>query len=313
MVDQATAETICNREGAHLASYTSLAEQVGMQRLACLALVLLHATPAPPASRWRAPTLLPPCAQAEVEQFYIKRAELVGSFHEGYWLGLQYNNESGAWYWNDFSQFDMEAGYSHWGVTVPDYVPEPSKNASCSVANASEAFDRPLAWGWSDATCTDLFPFVCRKAAGDAFVYVSNTTSATYILNTTELAFDAASQTCNDNGGNLVYYSSAEEQYEVEQHFIKKRELMPEYKHGFYWIGYKAAGNPAFDWVDPQARGIAYTHWGTYLRRLLRLSRLNRSSVAATANAQTAHKATHAMPLNAHCLLGPPLCSFRPA
>ena len=51
MVDQATAETICNREGAHLASYTSLAEQVGMQRLACLALVVLHATPAPPASR----------------------------------------------------------------------------------------------------------------------------------------------------------------------------------------------------------------------------------------------------------------------
>jgi hypothetical protein len=59
----------------------------------------------------------------------------------------------------------------------------------------------------------------------------------------------------------------------VEQHFIKKRELMPEYKHGFYWIGYKAAGNPAFDWVDPQARGVAYTHWGTYLRRLPRFSR----------------------------------------
>jgi hypothetical protein len=220
---------MCNRGGGHLASFTSLVEQ------------------------------------AEVEQFYIKRSDLVGSFHQSYWIGLQYDNVSETWSWNDFRSYDPATSYTHWGTTVPDYVPEPSKNASCSVANASEAFERPSAWGWSDGDCSMLFPFICRKAAPDAYVYVSNTTSATYILNTSMLDFASASQTCNDIGGNLVYYSTVEEQLEVEQHFASRRELLAEYNHGFYWIGYRAQGNPAFDWVDPQALGIEYSHWGTYM------------------------------------------------
>ena len=85
-------------------------------------------------------------------------------------------------------------------------MPEPTKGASCSVANASEAYDTPRAWGWSDADCGNLYPFMCRKASPMSFAYVSNTTGATYILNTSLLEFDAASQACNDNGGNLVYY-----------------------------------------------------------------------------------------------------------
>jgi hypothetical protein len=49
----------------------------------------------------------------------------------------------------------------------------------------------------------------------------------------------------------------------VEQYFVAMRALLQEYIHGFYWIGYRApVANPAFDWIDPQALGNSYTHWG---------------------------------------------------
>jgi hypothetical protein len=143
-----------------------------------------------------------------VEAYYLRRQDLVAAYHQSYWIGLQYDNSSGYWNWNDFSAYDSERGYTHWGVRLPDFMLQPSKNASCSVANASEAFDTPRAWGWSDADCaSSLFGFMCRKAAPMSFAFVANATGATYVLNTSLLIFAAASQTCNDHGGNLVYYS----------------------------------------------------------------------------------------------------------
>jgi hypothetical protein len=48
-------------------------------------------------------------------------------------------------------------------------------------------------------------------------VYVSPTTSDTYILNTTASSFVAAEFACNDQGGHLVTYATFAEQQEVEQ------------------------------------------------------------------------------------------------
>ncbi len=142
-----------------------------------------------------------------METFYLRRQDLVAVFHQHYWIGLVHDNTTGDWNWNDFTQFDSQRGYVHWGVRLPDFMPQPSKGLPCAVANATEAYDTPRAWGWSDANCSSLYPFMCRKAPPMAFAYVSNITSATYILNTSLLEFGAASATCNDNGGNLVYYS----------------------------------------------------------------------------------------------------------
>ena len=53
LVDQATAQEDCKRNGGHLAAYISLEEQ------------------------------------AEVEQFYTKRGFLLPKFHQTYWMGLR--------------------------------------------------------------------------------------------------------------------------------------------------------------------------------------------------------------------------------
>jgi hypothetical protein len=34
----------------------------------------------------------------------------------------------------------------------------------CAVANATEAFGKPVAWGWADTRChATLAPFICRR------------------------------------------------------------------------------------------------------------------------------------------------------
>jgi hypothetical protein len=60
VVDSATAEESCKRNGGHLAAYISLEEQ------------------------------------AEVEQFYIKRGFLLSKFHQVYWTGLRVSSAARA-------------------------------------------------------------------------------------------------------------------------------------------------------------------------------------------------------------------------
>ena len=33
----------------------------------------------------------------------------------------------------------------------------------CAVANFSQTFGTPTAWGWADSTCSNRFPFMCRN------------------------------------------------------------------------------------------------------------------------------------------------------
>ena len=96
-----------------------------------------------------------------------------------------------------------------------------------------------------------------------AYVYVSNATNATYILNTTAADYSSAQQVCNDNGGYLVAWSSAAEQAEVERYFANMTYFIPSW-HGSYWLGYRQlAGAGEFYLIDPRAvaAGVSYVHW----------------------------------------------------
>ncbi len=72
------------------------------------------------------------------------------------------------------AQEDGESVYLHWGVLLPDGVPEPNAQLgqeACGVANASEAYLRDRnslevgpggAWGWADASCGGSYYGMCR-------------------------------------------------------------------------------------------------------------------------------------------------------
>jgi hypothetical protein len=70
---------------------------------------------------------------------------------------------------------------------------------------------------------------------------MSANTSNTYLLNTSAVPFSNASQSCRDNGGELVYYSSLAEQLEVEAYFTALGIFLPSY-HRTYWIGLQSNG-----------------------------------------------------------------------
>jgi hypothetical protein len=100
----------------------------------------------------------------------------------------------------------------------------------------------------------------CRRAAPGAYIYVSNTTNSTYILNTTKTDFKAAQRACNNQGGHLVSYSSAAEQVEVESYYVNLGVLFPKF-HRTYWMGLQGNGSffPAqWSWVNPTAGGTPY-------------------------------------------------------
>lgn len=175
--------------------------------------------------------------------------------------------------WLDGLPSPSSSNYVHWGTNMPDGVKEPNnasprRNEFCAAANYSQSFDSPFAWGWADNPCTAQLPFVCKaQPPGSAFGFVSPTSRSTYILNTTALPFVEAQYTCNIQGGHLVYYSSLEEEREVEQYFVSSGMFIPSY-HRFYWVGYKTQDWPNFVWINNDSRADSvisnFTHWGIY-------------------------------------------------
>jgi hypothetical protein len=230
----AKAEAACNAMGSRLASFSSLAEQ------------------------------------AEVERYFMLRQRLIPDYHENYWIGLRSARPSLsplAFNWTDFSSGPNPDTYTHWGFTVPDYAPEPNNATGqelCVVANYTERYDIPEAWGWADVRCSRSFTSMCKMMATGAYVYVSNTTNTTYILNTTAAGYATAAQVCNDNGGFLAAYTGVAEQAEVERFFSNMTYFVPAW-HQSYWIGLRQAPSGGdFYWVDPRAvaAGNSYMHWG---------------------------------------------------
>jgi hypothetical protein len=96
------------------------------------------------------------------------------------------------------------------------------------VANVSQAFDSPYAWGWADWHCSAQLPFMCKTLQpNSSYIYISPTNLHTYVLNTSQQTFVDAQYSCNQQGGHLVHYDTVEEQYEVEQYFVGVGAFIP--------------------------------------------------------------------------------------
>ncbi len=135
MVDFATAHDRCGQMGAHLASWTSLAEQ------------------------------------NSVEQNFYTAYKLVSPYHSKYWMGIRLPNGN---LWPNFTWTDPvntdrpTAAGKPWGSyrsaqvnnTEPNNTPAPQY---CGVGNYTQRTGSPQVFGWADANCADQYAFICRK------------------------------------------------------------------------------------------------------------------------------------------------------
>ncbi len=160
----AAAEAFCNRNGGHLASYTSLEEQNETETNFVAS----------------GEGLGRPCAGAGITADYSAAAgvslaspfpagALLPGFHKSYWLGLAITDRWPLFGWLDLSPAPPRNGsalgpvYAHWGYYMPQNILEPNNifgAEDCGVANATQAYGG--AWGWSDTRCNASLPFICR-------------------------------------------------------------------------------------------------------------------------------------------------------
>ena len=117
--------------------------------------------------------------------------------------------------WYDFNAAppDEPGSYSHWGTVKQGMFQEPNNltgSEHCVAANYTQSYT--FVYGWSDTRCGLELPFICKMPPPAMYVYVSNTTNSTYLLNTTMVNMITAQRSCNANGGHLVPYQSLEEQ-----------------------------------------------------------------------------------------------------
>ena len=138
-VSNSRAEALCNDIGGHLAAYVSQEEQ------------------------------------AEMEYAFINSGYLLPVFHKVYWMGLVSNNDA----WPAFSWIDRNvpnpqesSAYNHWGTYKFESYSSPEPNngefpENCAVANFSESYGFPSAWGWADVSCANAKAVVvCRRLRG---------------------------------------------------------------------------------------------------------------------------------------------------
>lgn len=101
---------------------------------------------------------------SQVENFYISNGYLLPNFHKHYWLGataVQWPKFN----WTDIVVPPMDKGYKHWGTLMPMGVREPYQvdpPETCAVANATQVYGNPIAWGWSDNKCSNQYYPMCR-------------------------------------------------------------------------------------------------------------------------------------------------------
>jgi hypothetical protein len=91
-------------------------------------------------------------------------------------------------------------------------------------------------------------------------------TNATFVLNTQLMDYATAEKTCNVAGGHLAYYTSLDEQQEVEGFYQQQGYLLSGFTPS-YWIGLTANANtwPNFRWLSSSIPAPAYhtfEHWG---------------------------------------------------
>jgi hypothetical protein len=130
------AEAYCNSQGAHLAAYSSPAEQ------------------------------------SRVERFYFDYGVILPGYHTFYYIGL---NVTANMTWPDFTFIDgtpapnaSNGTYVNWGNYSADptsslTIPEPNNLVPpehCAGANYTESSNVP--WQWSDTNCNSAWPFLCE-------------------------------------------------------------------------------------------------------------------------------------------------------
>jgi hypothetical protein len=224
------AEAACQDDGGHLVSYGSLDEQV------------------------------------EVESFFVANGYFIPTAHKFYWMGYR------AIVWPQFQWLDPNTyqTYTNWGTYLPDYVAEPNNmfdNEYCVGANATETLPDTPAFGWSDEVCNTPAPFICKVLTAKNYNFVSQS-GGNFTLSTLKRTFYDAEAQCNMMGGHLAYYTSLDEQYEVEQYYLAQGMLFYT-SPGFYWLGLRSnrTGWPAFTWTNtnqplPDVAAGGYDHWG---------------------------------------------------
>ena len=161
-----------------------------------------------------------------MESYYIGMGILMPAFHKSYWTGLR------AQSWPNFLWIDRttntEVTYSHWG-TLDDGSKEPNNLAPpelCGAANYSLSYAD--AWGWSDSSCANSFPFICRMLKAGNVSMTSAITNNSFIFFTETKNYSMAQQTCNNLGLHLTSWESQDEQAEIESALIfSVRWLVP--------------------------------------------------------------------------------------
>ena len=194
-----------------------------------------------------------------MEAYFISQGLLMPRRSPTYWLGLT-SDKSLFPEFNWVSRSIPPPGpksYSNW----PPNLPEPDNFEMCAVANSS--LYRDGSWGWSDASCELAMPFICRQDVPFVYNYTSPKTGNKYYMVSNPANGLAAEVNCNVLGGHLVQYSSAMEQQEVEQAFIKQGGLIGAH-HGVYWLGLQTQAYPEFHWLDRTAlppSNRTYARW----------------------------------------------------
>jgi hypothetical protein len=198
-----------------------------------------------------------------------------------YWMGMNSTAKSWPVYqWLDKFQFDTRSAdaYLHWGTDANSGAQPDSAKSLCVAANAwlNYTSTSSLAgrsgsykgWGWDDQNCNTQMVFICKYLPQKAeYTYSAN--GNTYVLNTTMVDAQAASDRCGQLGGHLASWTSLAEQNGVEQNFLSNYKLALPY-HSKYWMGIKLTPGgmwPNFTFNDPVNSDnptAAGKPWGAY-------------------------------------------------
>jgi hypothetical protein len=222
--------------------------------------------------------------QYEVEAYFTDAAQgsvLNVMYFTKYWVGM--NSTARTWpvyQWLDKYQYDSRSAdaYLHWGTDANAGAQPDSAKSLCVAANAwlnyTSTSSLPgrsgsyRSWGWDDQNCNAQMASICKYLPQKA-EYTFMTSGNTYVLNTTMVDAQTASDRCGQLGGHLASWTSLAEQNSVEQNFLSNNKLALPY-HSKYWLGIKLTPGglwPNFTFNDPVNTDkpvAAGKPWGAY-------------------------------------------------
>jgi hypothetical protein len=76
----------------------------------------------------------------------------------------------------------------------------------------------------------------------------STVSNADYVMVNSPMSYPEAQTTCISRGGHLAFFTSLDEQTDVEAYYTGKGYLLEDY-HQAYWLGLRADGFPQYRWA----------------------------------------------------------------